>query len=425
MTSRLMTAFLRLKKHKAFTDMWLVKLSWKNIWRNSSRSIIIIAAIFFAVILSVVTSSLQEGVFNNLIKNIVSSYTGYVQVHKKGYWDERVLDNSFKASDRLVQKILQLKNITAVTPRLESFALISSGNVTKGGLVVGVDPIKENAVTLLEQKLVQGSYLSGTDRSVLIAQGLAYRLKLTVNDTVVLIGQGYHGTMAAGKYPIKGIVRFGSPDLNEQALFMPISTAMEFYTADGMVTTYILSLQHINQLQLTASSVQSSLGANYETMTWEQIMPEVKQHIQTDTNSMIYIQGILYLLICFGIFGTLIMVVIERKYEMGMLIAIGMKKKLLALLLILESMFTVVTGCVLGILVSVPIVYYLNKHPLRMGGETAKVYEKFGFEAIFPTSTNASNFIIQGLIVMAMGLILSLYPVYKIIRMDPLTAMKR
>lgn len=405
--------------------MWLVKLSWKNIWRNKNRSMITIAAIFFAVILSVIASSLQDGIFNNLVKNIVSFYTGYVQVHKKGYWDEQVLDNSFQASDQVTRKILQNKNITAVTPRLESFALISSGDVTKGGLIVGIDPEKENGITLLKQKLVQGKYLSDKDRSVLIAQGLAGRLKLKLNDTAVLIGQGYHGALAAGKYPIRGIVKFGSPDLNERVLFMPISTAMDLYGADSMATTYVLSVRDIAKLQSTASSVQSSLGADYETMTWEQIMPEVRQHIQADTNSMKYIQGILYLLICFGIFGTLLMVMVERKYELGMLIAIGMKKSRLAILLMLESMFTVVTGCLLGILVSVPLVYYLNRYPLRIGGETAKAYEKFGFEAVFPTSTDASNFITQGLIVMGVGLILSLYPIYKIIRLDPVTAMKR
>jgi len=110
--------------------MWLVKLSWKNIWRNRSRSLITIAAIFFAVILSVTASSLQEGIFDNLVKNIVSFYTGHVQVHKKGYWDEQVLDNSFRATNQLTKQIMQNKNVYAVTPRLESFALISSGNVT-------------------------------------------------------------------------------------------------------------------------------------------------------------------------------------------------------------------------------------------------------------------------------------------------------
>ncbi|MDO3643747.1 FtsX-like permease family protein [Mucilaginibacter sp. L3T2-6] len=405
--------------------MWLIKLSWKNIWRNRSRSMITIAAIFFAVILSVLASSLQEGVFDNLVKNVVSFYTGYVQVHQKGYWDEQVLDNSFPATASLQHQIIRNKNVSALTPRLESFALASSGDITKGALVVGIDPDRENDITSIRQKIVDGRYLVDTDRMVLIAQGFAGKLKLKVNDTVVLIGQGYHGAMAAGKYPVKGIIKFGSPELNDRTLFMPISAAADLYGAGGMATSYVLSLHDLTRLQGTASAISSSLGPGYEVMTWEEIMPEVMQHIRTDTNSMKYIQGILYLLICFGIFGTLLMVMVERKYEMGMLLAIGMKKRRLAGLLMLESMFTVCTGCILGIVVSIPLVYYLHKFPLRMGGETAKAYEKFGFEAVFPTSANPSNFITQGLIVLAVGLVLSLYPIYKIIRLDPVTAMKR
>lgn len=317
------------------------------------------------------------------------------------------------------------KNVSALTPRLESFALASSGDITKGALVVGIDPVRENDITSIRQKIVDGRYLADSDRMVLVAQGFAGKLKLKVNDTVVLIGQGYHGAMAAGKYPVKGIIKFGSPELNDRTLFMPISAAADLYGAGGMATSYVLSLHDRTRLQGTASAVSSSLGPGYEVMTWEEIMPEVMQHIRTDTNSMKYIQGILYLLICFGIFGTLLMVMVERKYEMGMLLAIGMKKRRLAGLLMLESMFTVCTGCILGIIVSIPLVYYLHKFPLRMGGETAKAYEKFGFEAVFPTSTNPSNFITQGLIVLAVGLVLSLYPIYKIIRLDPVTAMKR
>src|SRR3569833_152041 len=132
--------------------------------------------------------------------------------------------------------------------------------------------------------------------------------------------------MAAGKYPVTGIVKFGSPDLNESTVFMPIAAAMDFYGADAMATSYVLSLRKVDQLKVTAATMAYSLGPGYEVMTWEQIIPEVKQHIQTDTNSMKYIQGILYLLIFFGIFGTLLMMMVERRYEMGMLIAIGMKK---------------------------------------------------------------------------------------------------
>lgn len=404
---------------------WILKLAWKNMWRNRNRTIITMAAVVFAVMLSVITSSLQDGIFGNLVKNVVSFYTGYIQVHKEGYWDEQILDNSLESSERTEQAILKEPNITDVTPRLESFALISSDEVTRGGLVVGIDPVKEDKVTALKAKLRAGSYLSRNENAVIIAEGLAGRLNLHTGDTIVLIGQGYHGATAGGKYPVKGIVKFGSPELNEKTVFMPLRTAQDLFSADGMITSYVLSLRNTKELEKTATASRSILGAGYEVMTWGQIMPDIKQHIDTDSGNMGYIQGVLYMLICFGIFGTLVMMMVERKFELGMLVAVGMKKTKMIGMFICESVFTVAGGCIIGILVSIPLVYYLNRHPLKMGGETARIYERFGFEAIFPASVDASNFITQGVVVLVIGLLLSLYPVYKVIRLNPVTAMKR
>ena len=403
----------------------MISMAWKNMWRNRSRTVITMSAIFFAVILSVMASSLQDGIFGNLVKNVVGFYTGYVQVHNQGYWDEQILDNGFERSADTEKRILTSYNVSGLSGRLESFALASTGDLTKGCLVLGIDPDKENRITFLKSRMVSGSYLNDADQSLLLSAGLAARLKLDVNDTLVLIGQGYHGATAAGKYAIKGIVKFGSPELNDKSLFMPLSLAQELYGARNILTSYVLALKDPDELQLTAASVKRSLGKAFEVMTWEEILPDVKQHIEADTNNMKYVQGILYMLICFGIFGTLLMMMVERRLEMGMLVAIGMKKSRLVILLLFESVFTVLTGCLLGILASIPLVYYFNRHPLRMSGETARAYERFGFEPIFPTSVSPGNFIDQGLIVLCIGLILSLYPMYKIIRLDPVKAMKQ
>ncbi|MGN6297365.1 MAG: ABC transporter permease [Ginsengibacter sp.] len=405
--------------------MWLIKMAWKNMWRNRNRTVITMAAIFFAVILSVITSSLKTGIFDNLVKNVVSFYTGYVQVHKQGYWSEQILDNSFETSENIQKEILSSESINQIAPRLESFALASSQDITKGCLIVGIDPQKENDITGLESKLTEGSYLKNSDSAVLVSEGLAGRLKLNPGDTIVLISQGYHGATAAGKYRIQGILKFGSPDLNDKALFMPLPLAQDFFSAYGMITSYVLSLKNPKLLEQAAASIRSAIGSNYEVMTWKQMMPEIQQHIATDSNNMQAVQGLLYLLISFGIFSTLLMLMVERKFEMGMLVAVGMKKVKLAILLLIESILTVISGCLLGILISIPLIFYLNKHPIRLGGETAKIYERFGFEAIFPTSTSIEIFISQGIIVLVIGLILSLYPVYKTIRLNPVTAMKK
>lgn len=405
--------------------MFILKLAWKNLWRNRVRSAITMAAIFFAVLLSVLTSSLKNGIFDNLINNLVGLYSGYIQIHQKGYWDDQLLDNALQTSASAEKNILLNRNVLHLSARLESFALASTGEITKGCRIIGVNPLEENKITLLASKLVQGKYLEENDNGILVAEGFLKRVKLHLNDTLILLGQGYHGSTAAGKYPIKGIVRFGLAVLNDNVIYMPLLLAQDMYGAQNMATSYALSLNHVNELDVTASALRASLGDAFEVMTWEEMMPDIKQHISSDTQSMLVVQAILYLLISFGIFGTLLMMMAERKYELGMLVAIGMKKARLAWLLLLESVLTVFLGCIAGIAASIPVVYYFNKYPIRITGDMAKAYEQFGFEAIFPTSLGLSNFISQGVIVLLIGLVLSFYPVYTVWKLNPVEAMKK
>jgi putative ABC transport system permease protein len=359
--------------------MWLISLAWKNLWRNKSRTAITMAAVFFAVILSVFTSSLKDGIFDNLVKNVVSFYTGYIQVHKNGYWDEQVLDNSMDFNENVNFQLLNIENVSGAAPRLETFGLIATDKNTKGCMVVGIDPEKEHLVTSLKDKIIKGSYLGTDDKEILLSAGLADRIKAEINDTVYLIGQGYHGATAAGRFIVKGMVKFGSPELNNQIMYLSLPAAAELFSAEGLATSAVISMKNPKLLQKTVNAIEQKLGNGYEAMSWEVMLPDVKQHIESDSKSMKYIQGILYMLVSFGIFGTLLMMMVERKYELGMLVAIGMKKSKLSLIIIIESILTVLGGCLLGLMTSIPIIYYFNKKPLVMGGEIAAIYERFGF----------------------------------------------
>lgn len=394
-------------------------------WRNRHRTIIAMASIFFAVLLTVVTSSLQKGVFDNMVKNVVSFYSGYLQVQHEAYWEERILDNTFPRSEKLEQALRSDPNIVSLTPRLESFALASSEELTKGCMVVGIAPAEENAITALAEKVVEGSYLAADDRGVLVGKGLAERLRVHAGDTIVLLGQGYQGATAAGKFAIRGVLKFGSPDLSNQFLFLTLYEAQYLYGAEDRLTSYVLGLRDPGRLSDAETVLQSKLSAGLTVMTWEEMMPEMVQHINTDQGSMAIIQGILYLLVSLGILGTLLMMMIERKYEMGMLIAIGMKKVKLMQLMVMESVVTVLTGCSLGLLVSLPVVYWMKEHPIRFTGEIGDVYEEFGFEPIFPATLDGDIFLAQGFVVFVVGLLLSLYPIVRIARLDPVEAMKK
>lgn len=405
--------------------MWTLSLAIKNIGRNKSRTLIAMAAIYFAVLLCTVAESLKQGVFDNLVDNIVSRYTGHIQIHKKGYQDEQVLDNSFSESTLLREKLVRTLNGAAVAPRIESFALASSKTTTRGCLMVGIDPDGENAMTSLGGSIVAGNYFSKEENSLLMAAGLSERLKVRVGDTVALIGQGYHGSLAAGKYRISGLLRCGSPQLNERLMYLPLKAAQELFDAPGKITAYIITVRNKKNLSADRQQLARAMGSDYEVMTWEDLLPDVRQHIDTDSRNMRIFQGILYILVAMGVFSTLLMMMMERKYETGLLLAIGMSRQRLMRLFIYESLLTVGAGCVAGLLTAMPLVAWLKRHPIRMSGETARAYERFGFEAVFPASDNSSIFWGQTGIVLLTGLVLSLYPILFVLRLDAAGAMRK
>ncbi len=403
----------------------IIKMIWLNLWRNRRRTLITMASLMFAVVLSVSARSWQNGVFDNLIKNVVSFYSGYIQIHKKGYWEERVLDNTFAQTDSLDKAIKSLAFVQITVPRIESFTLATAGNATYGCMVVGTVPDKEDALTHIKSKVIKGNYYSKNDSTALIGEGLAEKLKIGVNDTIVLLGQGYQGSIAAGKFRVQGILRFGSPQLNETSVYLPLSVAQEWLGAYGLVTSISLGLSDAQNLDQKNANIKALLSDDYEVMTWKEMMPEIESHIRADGASFYIIIGILYMIIAFGIFGTILMMTNERTYEFGMLIAIGMKKRRIAWMLIGESFLISILGTLIGIAVALPIVLYFQKYPIRLGGESAKVYEQFGFEAVFPTIVESETFITQAWIVVVISLIVGLYPLWFISRLDVVKAMRR
>ncbi len=128
-------------------------LAWRNLWRNKRRTLIASASVFFAVFFALVMRSMQEGSYDYMVDASVSMYTGYIQVHAKEYWDKRSIDKSMELSSEKIEQIDSIEHVTLVTPRLESFSLISYGNVTKVASIVGIDPEKENRMTDLKSKL--------------------------------------------------------------------------------------------------------------------------------------------------------------------------------------------------------------------------------------------------------------------------------
>jgi len=386
-------------------------LAWRNLWRSRWRTLITAASVFFGVLLSTVMSSMQEGSYSSMIDNIVKFYSGYIQIHKEGYWEDKTINNAFKLTDSLTEKVKEVPEVTNFAPRLESFALASSEEITRGSMIIGVDPQAEDKITNVSKWVVQGDYLKQDDDGVLVASDLAKYLDLSLNDTLVLISQGYHGISAAGKYPIRGILKFASPELNKQTIYMPLHEAQYFYSADSLVTALVLMVEDQYHLDKGIKHMRQILKEPYEAMTWDEMQPELLQFVEADRAGGIFMKAILYILIGFGIFGTVMMMMAERRREMGVMIAIGMQKNRLSLVLFLETLYIGFLGVVAGFLGSIPIIAYFYNHPIELTGDAAETMIQMGVEPYMYFSWLPSVFYNQVITVFVLTAVVAIYPI--------------
>lgn len=393
----------------------IIKLAWRNIWRKRRRSLIAILSVTFAVFLAVNFRSLQWGSYNKMIEAGVKN-SGYVQLHAENYWEDKSINDLLEDSDELRDSILQVKGITQIIPRLQNFGLAASEDNSKGAMVIGIEPAAENQFNNLSDKVQSGKYFNETSSGVLIAEGLAKYLQLDLQDTLVLFGQGYHGSIAAGKYPIEGILQFSNPQMNKMAVYMPLNLAQEYNGAYGMVSAYMLDIENREKI----ADITAELGNRHghlEIMSWDEMQPGINDSIKTDTSIATMLLTCLYLIVGFGVVGTIIMMALERKREFGMLQAIGLQKGQIQFLLVTESFMLGLMGVLLAFCIAAPLVWYMNTNPIPLSGESAKSFEAMGAEPVIQFAIKPSIFLMNGAIVFGIMMLASLFPALMVKKM--------
>lgn len=401
------------------------KLAWRSLWRNKRRTIITLASVFLAVVLAIGLRSVQKGAYQNMINNAVRFSTGYIQIHAKGYWEDQSINNAFAPNENLQKIISSNANVSLAVPRLESFALVSSGPHTKGVEVMGINPGLENKMNGLAGKITEGSYLTMQDSGILIGDGLAKYLKLNKGDTIVLLGQGYHGVTAAGQYRIQGIFHYPLEQLNNNIVFLSLPQAENLFNANDMITSLSIMLHHPEDLDKTIHSIRSKSDSTLEVMEWQKMNKTLVQEIQGDNSGGIIMLGILYLVVAFGVFGTILMMTMERKKEFAVMIAIGMRRAKLMMIVFLETLFMGCIGIAIGMTVILPVVIHFHNHPIPLTGAAAAAYQQFGIEPLLPASLNPSIFLYQGITVLCIALVSAIYPLWYVGRFPILENLKQ
>lgn len=401
-----------------------IKLAWRNLWRNRRRTIIAISSIIFSVFLASWMRSMQEGSYNSMIDNSVKFYSGYLQVQDTAFWEERTIDNGFKATDDLKLKIKSINDVTLVSDRLESFALAADHLHSKPAMVMGIEPEAEDQITKISQKITKGRFLKTGDTGVVVAKGLAGYLNLDVGDTLVMISQGYHGISANGLFKIIGIMSHPNPDFNKRMVYMDINKARDFYSAYGISTALVVMTNDHYKVNHIKKAIARILPDENTVMTWEEMQPELVQLIQSDRGGGIIMLGILYVVIAFGMFSVVMMMVKERKREFGVMRAVGMGKQKLSAIVFLETIMIGLIGCTAGLLISYMFCLYFYYNPLPLTDEMAKAYANYGMEPYLFFSMKSSLFYNQMILVFFISVFISIFPIANIFRLKITKAMR-
>ncbi|KAA3615595.1 MAG: ABC transporter permease [Calditrichaeota bacterium] len=400
-------------------------LSWRNLWRNKKRTLIITASVFFAVIFSSLMRSIQIGTWEQIVHSSAKIFTGYAQIQGNGFWDNRSLDKSFLINPEFEEKIQKTVHVTSITPRLESFALLSKDTNTKIAQIIGIDPQSENNMNYLQSRIIKGEFLNETSKGILLGNGLSERLKTDVGDSLVLYGQGYRGQTAAALLPVLGIVELPLSKLDNMTAYLSLSNAQYIYGIDERITSLSIMIDNAKNLPDALKTIESFLPNDAVLMSWNEMLPELEQTVMTKQVSGMIMSGILYIVIGFGIFGTVMMMTSERQKEFAILVSVGMQKARLIWSTTIETIMFSFLGVVIGMMGSLPIVLYMHNNPIRFTGEVAEMYENYGYEAEMHFSADENIFISQALIVLIIALISALHPMFFIKNLNPVETIKK
>jgi ABC-type lipoprotein release transport system permease subunit len=402
------------------------KLAWRNIWRNKRRSVLTLAAIVFATTISIAMRGLQIGTYAVNIKYVANLFSGYLQIQKKGFQETNSLTKSFRLSDSLKKVLNSRSEILGYAPRISGGGLISYKSNSYGAVLFGISPEAEIKTSTLMNRIKKGKFFASSHSGeIVLGYKLLENLHAEIGDTVVVLAQGYDGSLGNLKFRIVGSAIFGNPQLDASAVFMGLADADELLAMYGRINMVAIKLASLEDIPDVREYLQKNIpDKNLVVLDWSQILPDVKQSIELDNIGGILDLAILIIIVAFGILNTFLISVTERFKEFGISLSIGMPQGKLVFLVVLEALLLSAVGILIGNIFAYGINWYLVENPIHFGSELQKLYEIYGFLPVMVSSLKPSVFINSSVVILIASLVAGIYPAYKVYKLEPLKGIR-
>jgi len=404
----------------------LLKLGWRNIGRNKRRLLLTLTAIAFATFATIGMRGIQLGTYAVNIKNVVHLFSGYLQIQREGYQKNPSLRLNYELDDKLLNRINAIPQINGYAPRVYGDGLSSYKENSFGTAIFGIDPQREKNVTNIMERVKDGRFFtSDTANEVVLGYKLMENLKAKIGDDIVILTQGFDGSLGNMKFRIIGTVKVGVPELDAMASFIGLSKAQQLLVLPNRIHAIVLNVGSLDDMETVKEELRSRINnKKLAVLSWDEVMPDFKQSIELDNISGILMLAILIIIVAFGILNTVLMSVMERFNEFGITLSIGMPQIKLVYLVFIETFFITLLGLALGNLIGWGINSYLIHNPIQFGSEIGKIYEEYGFLPIIVSTLDPMIFINTTLSILGISILACFYPAYKVFRLEPLKGIR-
>ncbi|MFH1068070.1 MAG: FtsX-like permease family protein [Candidatus Glassbacteria bacterium] len=363
--------------------MILFKLAWRNNWRHRWRSALTIAAIVFGLSITLWGFCITDGSHEQLIRNSVESFTGHLQLHRRGYQDDPGL-RKYLAQDSLVERVLEGRRpeVADWGSRIATFGLASVGETSFSAFLVGIEPEREERFIHWREKITEGEYLAPGDiEGAMIGADLAENLGVGLGDTVIVVTQDYYGSLAGALRVVRGVFRSYAPELDRSGLLLSLQSMQKFLGMEGKVSTVVVMASSGEKVGPLREKLAAELAEReIEVIPWQEIMPDLVQAVELDNVFGVVTNAVLLLVIGFMVLNTFLMGVMERIREFGLMRSLGASPGRVVGLIALEALLLVGLGFVIANLIGLGAAWYNTIHPLDFSGMGEEVYKYYGMD---------------------------------------------
>lgn len=402
----------------------ILAVAWRNIWRSKTRSLVILIAICLGLASGIFYMAFYKGMVDQRINTAIKTEASHIQIHHKNYLDNPDKKFMIANTDSVLQVIHSVPGVKATSSRIILNTMIQSPTTGSGVKVTGIIPEDEKQVTNLYNKLIEGSYFEeGTRNPIIIGKKLADKLKVKLKSKVVITLQDMEGNMTGAAFKIEGIYETSNTAFDENCVFVRKSDLSQVMVMNPDASQEIAILLDNNDvLQAAGQSLQSKLP-NLDVKTWREIMPEVSLVENSFGITMVIFIGIILLALLFGIINTMLMAVLERTKELGMLMAVGMNKARVFTMILLETVMLSLFGGICGILLGWALNLYFGVKGIDLGAWST-AYKSMGFDTLVYTKLSLSISMEIAVMVVITGIIASIYPAMKALKLKPAEAIR-